>query len=110
MCLNEFYLFIIIHAYQALLEEQLCQVQENEVVRLRMVPSAIPDALYMLSDFSPHLCLRHASPVASLPFVGPSYEMSYPLSSPASVDVIAGTIPGQSVLVYACISISHVTI
>ncbi len=34
-----------------MLEEQVCQVQENEVVRLRMVHmSAIPDTLYMVED------------------------------------------------------------
>ncbi len=36
---------------QAMLEEQVCQVQENEVVRLRVVHmSPIPDTLYMVED------------------------------------------------------------
>ena len=34
-----------------MLEEQVCQVQENEVVRLRMVHmSPIPDTLYMVDE------------------------------------------------------------
>ncbi|ELT87685.1 hypothetical protein CAPTEDRAFT_22921, partial [Capitella teleta] len=68
---------------KALLEEQLAQVQENEVVRLRMIPSAIPDTLYMVSEYacrsSPHLC-------RSQPTLDPSPQHS-------SLDVITGTIP-----------------
>jgi BTB/POZ domain-containing protein 7 len=70
---------------KALLEEQLVQVQENEVVRLRMMPSAIPDTLYMVSEYacrsSPHLCHRSAQPSLN--------------PQPVSLDVIAGTIPGE---------------
>ena len=39
---------------QSLLEEQISQVQENEVCRLRLVHmSAIPDTLYMVEERGP---------------------------------------------------------
>ena len=45
---------------QAMLEEQISAVQENEVVRLRMVQmSAIPDTLYMVDDKAYHHAHHH---------------------------------------------------
>ncbi len=63
-----------------MLEEQLSHVQETEVVRLRMIQmSNIPDTLYMVED---RACYS------------PYYTRVNIPSSPATVDIIAGTVPG----------------
>ncbi|KAK2158567.1 hypothetical protein LSH36_167g04027, partial [Paralvinella palmiformis] len=68
---------------KSLLEEQLAQVQENDMVRLRMIQmSNIPDMVQFMVDERGYPGHRHP-PV--LPIL--------PTSTAASVDIIAGTIP-----------------
>ena len=69
---------------QSLLEEQLSQVQENEVVRLRMVQmSNVPDMVQYMVEERGYPGHRHAT------------QATAQTSTAASVDIIAGTIPGR---------------
>ena len=68
-------------ALQAVLDEQLSQLQESSGAHLRMSHmSVIPDALYMVED---------KEYAASLP------RPAHIPSSSSTVDIIAGTVPGE---------------
>jgi len=70
-----------VHVVQAVLEEQLSESQELGGAHLRLKHmSVIPDALYMVEDKEYAASLP---PPAHIP------------SSSSTVDIIAGTIPGE---------------